>query len=74
MPGERHTGVELLDAFRQAIVFTQGTVDAGTPEAAELEKMLKITTRMLGEAADDEYVWRVIGPTLDRLERMAAHA
>ncbi len=68
------SAADLLDAFRQAIVVTQGTVEAGTPAAAELEKMLSITTRMLDQADDDEYLWRVMTPVLDRLERAASHA
>ena len=60
---------DLLDAFRKAIVVTQGTVEAGTPAADELAKMLDRTTVLLAEA--DEAAWHVAGPTLRRLYRRA---
>jgi len=70
--GHRQATVDILDAFRRAILVTQATVEPGTATEAELAKMLNLTTKMLDEAEADEAATRLLESILGRQRQVGS--
>ena len=73
MREQKRGGVDMLDAFRRAIVQTQAKFADDALASADLAKLLDITTRLQTEADVEARAWRVIGSAVSKMNRMAVH-
>ena len=65
--------LDMLDAFRRAIVQTQAQFGDDALAAADLAKLLEITTQLQTQAKVERRAWRVIRSAMARADRVAVH-